>query len=430
MSRRPTGVVRTYRRKNGLTTFSLRFSAYGQRRTQTLGTEADGWTLARAELELRNTLARVEAGIWAPPEAVAEVGEEPTFHEFASRWLTRRTHELRQTTVDDYRWRLSRHLLPFFRAYRPSQIDIDLIDRYREHKLIERDEITRARAAGVFLQDADGRSQRPLGNESINKTLALLAAILDDAVERGWLATNPARGRRRRLKAPRPHGTFLEPDELNSLLEAAGQLEEQARSDQKVARREILATLALAGLRVTELCQMTWKQLDFAHARIQIPDAKTPAGIREVDMTPLLHEILLDYRTRLAGVDPAEPVFPTRSGKPRDKDNIRNRVLARCVQRASQNRESAGLPPLGRVTPHTLRYTFISLLLANGAELPYVMAQVGHADESTTLRIYAKVLRRDRRHVGKAIDEMVGGAVSAASADMVAPNRTHIRLDS
>ncbi|MFL5853823.1 MAG: tyrosine-type recombinase/integrase [Solirubrobacteraceae bacterium] len=129
-------------------------------------------------------------------------------------------------------------------------------------------------------------------------------------------------------------------------------------------------------------------------------------------------------------MDPAEPVFPTRSGKPRDKDNIRNRVLARCVQRASQNRESAGLPPLGRVTPHTLRYTFISLLLANGAELPYVMAQVGHADESTTLRIYAKVLRRDRRHVGKAIDEMVGGSVSAASADMVAPNRTHIRLDS
>jgi hypothetical protein len=32
------------------------------------------------------------------------------------------------------------------------------------------------------------------------------------------------------------------------------------------------------------------------------------------------------------------------------------------------------------------------------------MAQVGHADESTTLRIYAKVLRRDRRHVGEAVE--------------------------
>ena len=77
----------------------------------------------------------------------------------------------------------------------------------------------------------------------------------------------------------------------------------------------------------------------------------------------------------------------------------------------------AGLPPLGRLTPHTLRYTFISLLLANGAELPYVMAQVGHADESTTLRIYAKVLRRDRRHVGQAVDEMIGTALPVATDD-------------
>jgi integrase len=100
----------------------------------------------------------------------------------------------------------------------------------------------------------------------------------------------------------------------------------------------------------------------------------------------------------------------------------------------SENRERAGLPPLGRVTPHTLRYTFISLLLANGAELPYVMAQVGHADESTTLRIYAKVLRRDRRHVGKAVDEMVGEAFPAANDSTTDPtqrsNRPQIRLDS
>lgn len=70
------------------------------------------------------------------------------------------------------------------------------------------------------------------------------------------------------------------------------------------------------------------------------------------------------------------------------------------------------------------------MLLANGAELPYVMAQVGHADESTTLRIYAKVLRRDRRHVGKAIDEMVGDAAPSRSADRVAQNWPDVRLDS
>jgi integrase len=83
------------------------------------------------------------------------------------------------------------------------------------------------------------------------------------------------------------------------------------------------------------------------------------------------------------------------------------------------------------VTPHTLRYTFISLLLANGAELPYVMARVGHTDESTTLRIYAKVVRRDRRHIGQAVDEMVGGAIPVATDDANQPSRgPQIRSDS
>ena len=41
-----------------------------------------------------------------------------------------------------------------------------------------------------------------MSNESINKTLVLLANILDSAVERGGLETNPARGKRRRLLLP------------------------------------------------------------------------------------------------------------------------------------------------------------------------------------------------------------------------------------
>jgi hypothetical protein len=70
--------------------------------------------------------------------------------------------------LNDYRLPLSGHLLPFFWDHRPPEIDIDLVDRYREHKLIERDEIVRAKSAGVVLRDAEGRAQRPLGNESMS----------------------------------------------------------------------------------------------------------------------------------------------------------------------------------------------------------------------------------------------------------------------
>ena len=121
----------------------------------------------------------------------------------------------------------------------------------------------------------------------------------------------------------------------------------------------------------------------------------------------MLREILTEYRSRIVDPDPAAFVFTTASGRPRDKDNVRTRVLAPCVADANTAREEHGLPRLPHVTPHTLRRTFISLLLANNADVPYVMGQVGHTDEGTTLRIYAKVLNRDRRHVGVAVDEMI-----------------------
>lgn len=87
----------------------------------------------------------------------------------------------------------------------------------------------------------------------------------------------------------------------------------------------------------------------------------------------------------------------------------RCRTLTGAVELANARRERAGLPGLPEgLTPHSLRRTFISLLLAIGDEVPYVMQQVGHATPQVTLGIYAKVMfRRDgererlRRLVGR-----------------------------
>ena len=51
--------------------------------------------------------------------------------------------------------------------------------------------------------------------------LDLLAQILDDAVEYELLDANPARGKRRRLKVPKPARSFLEPDMVVDLLDVA-----------------------------------------------------------------------------------------------------------------------------------------------------------------------------------------------------------------
>src|SRR5437764_994453 len=71
-------------------------------------------------------------------------------------------------------------------------------------------ECERPAARGQPLTRKDGQRRVPVSNESINKTLVLLANILGAAVERGGLETNPARGKRRRLKAPRPVRRVLE----------------------------------------------------------------------------------------------------------------------------------------------------------------------------------------------------------------------------
>jgi hypothetical protein len=122
MPRPATGQVLEREGRDGKT-YALRFRAYGKRRYLTLGTVAEGWSGDRAETELQNVLADVRRGIWREPEPepVAEESRpEPTFHEFASEWLEmKRVEGLAPRSLEDYRWSLTHHLLPFFAEHRP-----------------------------------------------------------------------------------------------------------------------------------------------------------------------------------------------------------------------------------------------------------------------------------------------------------------------
>jgi Phage integrase family len=72
------------------------------------------------------------------------------------------------------------------------------------------------------------------------------------------------------------------------------------------------------------------------------------------------------------------------------------------------------------ITAQTFRRTFITLMLEAGAPVPYVQGQVGHEDPTTTLEIYAQVLkRRDRRRHGEAFDALMADAVPSAASIMM-----------
>jgi integrase len=125
-----------------------------------------------------------------------------------------------------------------------------------------------------------------------------------------------------------------------------------------------------------------------------IGEAKTDAGAREVDLSLDVMEELMTWRASRPSSTADEFVFATDSGRPRDKDNVRERVLRPAIKRTNELRAKRDLPPLPPVSPHALRSTYISLLIEAGAPLPYVMRQVGHEDSRTTLDVYAEVQQR------------------------------------
>lgn len=382
MARPATGQVVVNKRRRS-PTFAIRFRAYGRREYVTLGTAAEGWTRAKAQTELQNALADVRRGIWQPPTppVVEAPRQMPTFHEFASEWFERQTIEggrhgkgLAPKGREDLQWRLSNHLLPAFASRRLDQITVEDVDRYR---------LAKVRA---------GR----LGVTSINKTLTTLAAILEAAVEYELIDRNPARGRRRRLAAAAPRRTWLDrADHIAALLDAAGDLDAQARVC-RGQRRALLATLTFAGLRIGEALALRWRDVDLARGTITVRKAKTDAGVRVVNLLPILRDELGSYR---AGLDTAPDalVFGTTTGEGHTPTNVRRRILARSIDGANRQlaKTEAGTLP-ERLTPHSLRRTFASVLFAIGEAPPYVMAQLGHTTPSLTLAIYARQMdRRD-----------------------------------
>jgi integrase len=163
--------------------------------------------------------------------------------------------------------------------------------------------------------------------------------------------------------------------------------------------RPVIATLTLAGLRVSELSALNCEHVDLARRELRVLDAKTPAGVRRVDIHDDLQEELAAYKAaRGASWEPGEPAFVNARGKRWTRNAVAQHVIPQALEEANRQRVKAGLPEIREeVTPHTLRYTCIASSFAAGADQEYVADQVGHEDVTTTNRIYRYVLQRRRR---------------------------------
>jgi integrase len=152
-------------------------------------------------------------------------------------------------------------------------------------------------------------------------------------------------------------------------------------------------------MRVGEALALEITDLDFRNRTISVRNAKTKAGERDVCMPggeyyKELEDALMKYMALRATWEPTtkrlfvkRPNAGERSDKPMDYQNV-----ARSFRRISVR---AGLDHM--LTPHQLRHTYISKLLAKGAAPSGIAKQVGHADSGITLRIYSWAVNKEQQ---------------------------------
>ena len=407
MPRPATGqVVCDERRKTPV--FALRFRAYGQREYLTLGTAEDGWTHAKAEMELQNVLADVRRGIWRPPhpEPAPVAPADPSFHEFASEWFDARRGELRSSTIADYSWRLSNHLLPFFARHRLSQITVREVDRYRQAKVREGE----------------------LSAESINKTLMLLAAVLEQA--RRVRADRAQPGGRQAPAAAHEQAaalaTWIWPRRsLRCWTPPASSTPRRRRVIPEIGT----STAARCWRRSRSPACDSGSYWRCAGAMSTSPlggcGSPTPRPTRACATFTYCRSCAMSCsRSRRAAAREAEAlVFADHHGQA-DRRQQPAPPGARPGDRARECAadRGSGQPPLpADLTPHSLRRTFASVLYALGSTPPVVMAEMGHTDPKLALAIYAQAMGRDEGQLRGAARARAGrrlGSGWAARGDL------------
>jgi integrase len=423
-------IVREWKRGTG---FALRFRAYGERRYLTLGYEGEGdppLTFDRADEELDNILADVRRGIWVPPpkkkrkkkEQQGDPGQgeyEPLlFGPFATDLVAGREGQVSDRELEYEEWALG-HLNPYFGDLLLVEIDVERVDAYRLHKVKEAEMLAAAIERGRPRRDARCRVLRPLSPGSINKTIAILQWILGVALEYKKIPENPAVGKKRRLREPERRPVHLDTaEQIEALLLSAAELDRDPLFH-CTEREAILATLVFAGPRAHELCNLLWRDIDLADGRIFVGRSKTPAGLREIPIPPILRKILAAHKARTYRSGPDDLVFPTGTGTRRSRGNLRKHVLAAVLKRADRLLISRGQVPLPTgVSPHKLRHTFASVLIACGEDPVSVMEALGHTNPNFTLRVYSHMMRRDKAERAR-LKALIGGErVLATEAPM------------
>ena len=274
-----------------------------------------------------------------------------------------------QKTIENYRHYLGRFLEFCEKEKTPAEITLDDKNNYR-----------------LFLNRYTDEKGRELSKKTQNYHLIALRAFLK------YLAKNDVKSLAAEKielgKIPERTVEFLSVEELKRLFEAVDTTKKAGLRD-----LAILETLFSTGLRVSELQKLNRSQVNLQTREFMVRGKGQKPRI--VFLSEKACTILNDYLNTRA--DNFEPLFVNngRNIDIADQEGLRlSTVSIQSIVRKYALK--AGI--VKKVTPHTLRHSYATNLLMNGADLRSVQEMLGHSSVTTT-QIYTHITNKKLREV-------------------------------
>ena len=349
----------------------------------------------------QDELARVLAEVGGPRRAPED--RNITVTDYAVRWLKLIKAVIKPRTLESYEASLRLHVLPAL-----------------GHRKVR--DVGRNHVKALVAQLHDGG----LSKNTVRIVHASLHALLNEAVEDDIIVVNPAsrRGKSKLLRLAPTRGErenikAFDRDQLVRFLKAA---------HEKTRHSPMFFTMARTGIRLGEAFGLQWQDVDFTGREIQIARAisggriETPKSgkSRSVDMSPALRDVLQrhDAETKAAALKVGRErpawVFPSIDGMPLDRANV-EKAFKRVLKHA-------GLPLY--FTPHSLRHSYASLLLADEVSVAYVQEQLGHSSIKMTVDTYGRWLRKKAPGAVDRLDDAPGEASGSGGSSWRVSPRT------
>jgi integrase/recombinase XerC len=204
------------------------------------------------------------------------------------------------------------------------------------------------------------------------RKLATLRSFYKFLIRRGVVSVNPLST----IRTPKQEKRLpkcLDLEQVQKLLDAPGDADLLSARD-----KAMLEVLYSSGIRVSELVELEMADIDLQEGVLRVrgkgrKDRLTPIGSQAIKAIQRYFDLRTqDQRSQNAGH--TGRVFLNKHGEPLSTRSVRRKLDKYLV--------SAGLDP--GISPHTLRHSFATHLLNNGADLRSVQELLGHQSLSTT----------------------------------------------